>query len=484
MRQFIRTCAMATAIALCAVGAAFAAGQRQTGRAGDVPTLSWYYFGFDAGPGTAEVVEKMNEYIEPKIGARIQMVPLDWEPFLTQTNVKLAANEPYDIVFNPIWIDFIDGINRNKYRDITQLFPKHAPKTHALLGSAAMSGAFNGVQYAIPTLKEIAEGYGVLFNKQVLDRLGLSVANVRRMEDLVPLLTAVAQRAPDIVPFDVSGLGLTNLVELDYILGDDTIPIVTDISGAKVMFATEVPAYVNAVKLTQQLFKSGVISADAVVMDQARMKTLREEGKVFAWVSGVLPGRGATLSNDKVTWVQVDITTPIVSNKSMRGSMNGISSTSRNAEKALAFLELMNTDKYLNNLWAFGIEGKHYTMVSEGVIRRIPNSGFSHDWQWAFGNQFLNYLKHDEDPNKWKNIAAFNDRAVRVKSLGFDLDLSRFANSVQAIKLAYSEAGLAYKDLPVEQSIQELHRRVNAAGGQELLAYVQAEYNKFLARKK
>lgn len=484
MRKIGRLFATAAAIALCTAGTAFAGGQSQTVKSGDVPTLSWYYFGFDAGPGTAEVIEKMNEYIVPRIGARIEMVPLDWEPFLTQTNVKLAANEPYDIVFNPIWIDFLDGISRNKYKDITELFPKYAPKTHALLGTASLSGAFNGVQYAVPTLKEIAESYGILFNKQVLDRLGLSVANVKKIEDIVLLLTAVAQRAPDILPFDASGLQLTRLVELDYILGDDTIPIVTNVDGTNVMFATEVPAYVNALKVTQQLFKSGVISADAVVMDQARMKTLKQEGKVFATVSGLIPGMGASQSNDKVTWVQVDITKPKVSNKSMRGSMNGISSTSRNAEKALAFLDLMNTDKYLNNLWAFGIEGKHYTKLSENVIQRIPNSGFSHDWQWAFANQFLNYLKHDEDPNKWNNIAAFNDKAVRVKSLGFDLDLSKHANAVQAIKLAYSEAGLAFKDVPVEQSIQELHRRVNAAGGQELIAYVQAEYTKFLSRKK
>ena len=54
--------------------------------------------------------------------------------------------------------------------------------------------------------------------------------------------------------------------------------------------------------------------------------------------------------------------------------MQAISRTSKNPEIAMKFLEMFNTDKYLNNLINFGIEGTHYVKVADNVIKAGPQN--------------------------------------------------------------------------------------------------------------
>ena len=455
----------------------------------EIETISWYYFGFDAGPDTEEVVQAINEYIEPEIYANLELVPLDWDPFLTQTNVKLAANEPYDIVFSPVWIDFFDGISRNKYMDITEMFYEYAPNTADLLGESVYAGYFDGVMYAIPTLKEQSEAYVIMFNTELVDKYDLmdEVQAVDSAADLAPILEVIAESEPDVIPFDVSGLTLSKTAGLDFVTGDDTLPIATEIDDTEIKVVLEHEAYVEALRVQNQLFRDGIISADAAVQDQARLDTLKEQGRVFSFVDGGggLPDRAASLSNENVTWMQVYITQPIINNKVLRGSMNSISSTSRHPEKALMFLDLLNTDPYLNNLLAFGIEGEHYEVIDDerGIVERIPDSGYSHDWQWAFANQFINYIKSTEDPDRWEKIAEINESAAEAQSLGFDVDLDDYDNTVQAMKLIMSESGLTFVDGDFDTAVQDIIDQLYDAGAQELIDFVQAEYDAFLATK-
>src|SRR5258706_6270614 len=104
--------------------------------------------------------------------------------------------------------------------------------------------------------------------------------------------------------------------------------------------------------------------------------------------------------------------------------MNFISVTSKDKARAAMFMELENTDPFVNNTVAFGVEGTHWVRTATGQIDfpkglDAKTSGYVPAINWAFGNQFLNYLWTTEDPNKWKNYIAYNKSAVPANSLGF-----------------------------------------------------------------
>ena len=50
-----------------------------------------------------------------------------------------------------------------------------------------------------------------------------------------------------------------------------------------------------------------------------------------------------------------------ITNASARGAMTAINKNSAHPEKAMEFLNLVNTDEYLRNLLNYGIEGVHWT---------------------------------------------------------------------------------------------------------------------------
>ena len=79
-------------------------------------------------------------------------------------------------------------------------------------------------------------------------------------------------------------------------------------------------------------------------------------------------------------------------NGGTQATMTGINFKSKNKEKAIKLISLMNTDKELYNLVSLGIKDKHYTVGADGKYTEIKDSGYGIDG-WKIGNQF-NQLVH------------------------------------------------------------------------------------------
>ena len=443
--------------------------------------LTWYYFGDSPGKDAELVEAKMGEYLKDKINATIKLYPMGWDEFGTKTKAMAAANEPMDIVFSAQWIGFSEGIASNRWLDITDLFGQYCPKTKALMGEEWIAGGtVNDRFYAVSTMKEIGHAYGFMVNKELLEKYNLSLDNVKSLEDMRPLLEVIKANEPDVVPFDTSVLGVDVLLPQESISGD-ILPLVTEPSSDKVILSSELPGYSDLLNTVHDFFLKGYIPSDVSTAKES-MQGKRDNGLVFAFVSQLNPASAASNSNDKVTWETVYITPITISNNDIGGSMNSISATSKNPERALMFLELLNTDVYLNNLLAFGIEGKHYNMVSENTIEKIPDSGYSHGNQWVFANQFLNYYTTNDDPNKWEIIAEFNEKATPERSLGFKYDLEPWVEAVGAIKLIQSEY---YDGVGLQEPVSALEsrlERLNEAGINDLKEDLNAKYNEWLKK--
>jgi putative aldouronate transport system substrate-binding protein len=175
-----------------------------------------------------------------------------------------------------------------------------------------------------------------------------------------------------------------------------------------------------------------------------------------------------------------------MSNRETTGSMQAISSTSENPERALMFLELFNTDPALNNLINFGIDGTHYVKVSDSVIKAGPdNAKYNPGTGWAFGNQFINFLWDNEDPAKWANFKAFNDAALPTKTLGFVFDptpvkteIAQCANTWDEF-IPAMETGTVDPETMLPKAIEAL----KAAGGDKIVAEKQKQLDAWLAAK-
>lgn len=451
--------------------------------------LSWYYFGNTPGTGQAAVETALDAYLKDKINATIKFYPLDWNGFATTVGAKSAANEPFDIVFSPSWIGFLDYAAKNVYMDITDLFPKYCPKTKALLGDFVNGGFLNGKQLAIPTLKEMAHTAGFMLNKQLLDKYNLDINTLNTPADLEPMLKVIKENEPDITPFSVDGgSSLATIVPIDPVTGDNSYGVGALSGTTKVMDDFEIPEYVAALRMSRDWYQKGYIDKNAATdaaTNSQKTAADRKDGKVFAYVSNTIPGSAAVQSNDKVTWTQKQIMGAVTNLQDMRGSMNSISITSKNPERALMFLELVNNDPIVNNLIAWGIENKNYVVSAPGVIHQIMDSDYVHTNQWVFGNETINFLKDTESPTKWDDIKKFNESAVPEKSMGFAYTKSDdFKSQMDACRLIEGKQYLQYGVSDIDTELPKLITQLKQAGIDDIVASVQAEYDAWLATQK
>ena len=166
--------------------------------------------------------------------------------------------------------------------------------------------------------------------------------------------------------------------------------------------------------------------------------------------------------------------------------MMAISRTSKNPARVARFLELVNTDKYLNNLMNFGIEGKHYTKISDDMIKITPNAGYTLSGEtWMTGNVFLNYLVEGEDENKLKDLAEFNKEAIKPWYYGFVFDPIPVEQDIAAISNVMEEYNkqMTLGAVDPDTLIDNYRAKMKTAGIDKVQEEAQRQLDEFLASK-
>ncbi|HNR04237.1 MAG TPA: DUF3502 domain-containing protein, partial [Bacillota bacterium] len=243
----------------------------------------------------------------------------------------------------------------------------------------------------------------------------------------------------------------------------------------------EKPETMALLKTIRKFFQAGYIRKDAATVTDYNAD--EAAGKIFAATKSLKPGKDAEMSlTHGFEWVQVYITPPVISSRDTMGSLQAISSTSKNPERALMFLELFNTDPYLNNLINFGIEGKHYVKVSDSVIKAGPDqTKYNPGTGWMFGNQFINYLYESEDPKKWEQFEEFNQQAAGTQTLGFNFDPSPVKNEIAAVNNLWDKyvPALETGSIDPEVNVPKFLEELKAAGIDKVIAEKQEQLNEW-----
>ncbi|CAK4843182.1 unnamed protein product [Aphanomyces euteiches] len=119
--------------------------------------------------------------------------------------------------------------------------------------------------------------------------------------------------------------------------------------------------------------------------------------------------------------------------------MNAISKASKNPERALMLLELVNNDKDFYNLICYGILGTHYN-IENGVYTAIKDSAYAPGIDWVFGNQFNGLVRAGQPADVFEQTKKLNETAEVSPLTGFtfnDSALSTESAAVNAVKGEY-----------------------------------------------
>ncbi|WP_079913313.1 ABC transporter substrate-binding protein [Paenibacillus sp. 32352] len=460
--------------------------------------LTYYYPNPVASIKDVQLVQDaINKITQPAIHAAIELKPIDWGAYEQKMNVISAAGEEYDLAYtSPSSNNYYQNVAKGAFIPLDDLLASYAPKTKAAVPEILWNAAkVKGKLYGVVNYQIVAMPYGYSIPKQYLEKYQVDANGIKSYDDLTPYYQKWKEEHPALLYNKDGGDGFSNVPPLwgmDSVGGSMTPGwIRLDDPSLTVINQFESPEFKKEVERKRALYTLGIIPKDAAVMGGNDVNNAYKAGKyqLFTTGVGVKPGV-ASEEKAKYNGIQMEyraLSEPLITTSSALGTMTAISKTSKNPERAMMFLELLNTNKELYRLISYGIEGKHYNVVDKdnGVIELIKDSGYTPNTAWMFGNQFNGFYLSKEDVGNFEKIKQMNTSAKASPTLGFNFDAEPVKTEIAQTTSVYKE----YKDILMSgtadpaKTLPEFLEKMRKAGADKIIAEKQKQIDEWKKTK-
>ena len=465
-------------------------------------TLKMWFHGSTVTPEASQkVLAELNPYLQEKIGVTLEPIWGTWGDFDTATVTALTGGDAVDIYFTCNW----SANEYNKFaRDgywvkLDDMLAEYAPELLQTvpqgIWDCAVTNGYDGMGiYAVPALKDTATQNCWDVNGTLLAELGydvdavcaagldyfsaefeemLQAAKDAKGNDFYPLLVepAVLERMATttaIVTGDING---ANVLSYYY---DGASPS-NDI-GSQIVNKYGTPEFEAFAKKTYEYAQKGFISPSCQNTSTANdyRTACSASGEYLIGTQSYAYGceieyavaRGLDVRMVPAAKAYMDCT-------SGQGAMMAVSVTSKNPERALMFLNLLNTDPYVMTMLNYGVEGYTYETNDDGTITFIDENRANYSpWRNGMGNIRILPATAAEGLTYWEDFAAYYDAAEALPYGGYIFDGSALETEQAAIANVYAEyafnlmSGAVNPDDVMDEFLAEL----DEAGMQELLA--------------
>lgn len=489
--------AMALSLAACG-GDTSTSGSTSTGTGetstadGEVVTLKWVMVGNGMPSNYDAWLAQVNPYLEQKIGVNIDVEVVGWGDWDQRRNVIVNTAGEYDILFTNV-NTYTNDVGVGAFLDITDLLPEYAPDLWASIPEDFWDACrVNGQIYGIPAMKDSSITNLVVWDKGAMDAAGYDGSTMKDLTD--PELTEAlgSQALKDYLvengyadtAWPLSSSGATYLTFTYDTMGAGLIAMGVKYNDAegKVVSIYEQPEIMEYLNLFHQWYQDGIINADANVKPEEN--AYKPAAVAQGWPLAAVTNWGPNMGVEEAVAYQWGPT--IISNDSVRGSLSCISANCEHPDKALQFLQLVNTDTYVRDLFFYGVEGDNWEYTDETKTKVHKNNA---DWSMAGYTQGSFFTVTPTDAyefNEYDQVAEQNANAEPSVLLGFSMDTEPVKDQLnQCITIAESykselltgSCGGTDPETMVAQMVDEL----NAAGFQDVLTEAQRQVDEFLA---
>jgi len=462
------------------VGASIFAGcsSTATSKKSDVVTLKWYTIG--AEPKDLQLVEdEANKYLEEKMGVNIDMNFIDYGEYSQKLGVIINSGEAYDLAFTCSWAgDYLGNARKGAFLDLTPYLDTIGSEMKEAIDDRFWSGAeVDGGIYAVPNQKEICTAPMWVFTKEYVDKYNIPYTELHSLEDLEPWLKLIKENEPDVTPLYITK-GFSAPQYFEQLVDPVGIEYEDDSLVVKNMFETD--KMKSTLETLRKYYQAGYINADsATAQDDKSVKRFvtKGDGQPYAEV---------LWSKDlKYDVVASQITDSYITNASTTGSMIAVSKNSKNPDKAVEFLNLLNTDEYIRNLLNYGIEGTHYESVNDKQIKLTDKASDYSVGYYTLGNLFITKVLDNEPETKWDEFKEFNGAAKESAVLGFKFDTSKVTNEIAAINNVLEEfkSTIYSGSVDVDEYLDKLNKKLKDQGIDRVIEEMQTQLDAWLAEQ-
>lgn len=449
-----------------------------TSKNSDVVTLKWYTIG--AEPKDLQLVEdEANKYLEEKIGVNIDMNFIDYGEYSQKLGVIINSGEAYDLAFTCSWAgDYLGNARKGAFLDLTPYLDTTGSEMKEAIDQRFWNGAeVDGGIYAVPNQKEISTAPMWVFTKEYVDKYNIPYTEIHSLEDLEPWLKLIKENEPGVTPLYITK-GFSAPQYFEQLV--DPVGIEYDDTGLVVKNMFETDKMKSTLETLRKYYEAGYINSDsATAQDDKSIKRFvtKGDGQPYAEV---------LWSKDlKYDVVASQITDSYITNASTTGSMIAVSKNSKNPDKAVEFLNLLNTDEYIRNLLNYGIEGTHYESVNDKKIKLTDKATDYSVGYYTLGNLFITKVLDNEPETKWDEFREFNDAAKESAVLGFKFDTSKVTNEIAAINNVLEEfkSTIYSGSVDVDEYLDKLNKKLKDQGIDRVIEEMQTQLDAWVAEQ-
>ncbi|MFC0272676.1 ABC transporter substrate-binding protein [Metabacillus herbersteinensis] len=438
--------------------------------------ITWYTIGTPQ-KDTDKVFEEVSKYTKEKINATVKLKQIDWGDYDQKMQVMIASGESFDIAYTAGG-NYVLNAQKGAFKDLNALLDTHGQELKKTLDPAFLEGAkIDGKLYGIPSNKEVGQQSVYAFNKNLVDKYDMDISSVNSLQDLEPLLQTVKENESSFTPIAT----FKPYLPFDYVL-EDQMPFAFSLDGDtdKVVNIFESDVMMETLKTMHEYYKSGYIKADAATSTDPwplEVENWFVRKEMYQPTAELLWSRSAGYD------IAVQpMHEPITFNNSVTGAIQSISATSKNPERAMMFLNLLNTDPYLRNLVDKGIEGVHYEELENGKIEDLPARVDGYNMpSYSLGNHFILKLYENDPEDKWDSFKQFNDASIAAPSLGFYFDTNPVRTEIAAISNVSNEfaPALLTGSVDPEEFLPKANQKFKEAGLDKVLEEMQKQYDEW-----
>lgn len=395
--------------------------------------LIWYTIGTPQ-KDVDRVMEEVSKYTKEKINATITMKMIDWGDYTQKMQVNVASGEPMDIIFTSAGgFDYVQNARKGAFMELDDLLEKYGQDLKNTIDPAFLEGSkVDGHNYGIPANKELPQQEVWRFNKSLADKYNMDITSIRSLDSIEPLLKTIKENEPGVTPFAMDK-NYVPYVPYDYIIQNLPMAVKLDTTDYKIVNILETPEMKAALDLMHKYYQAGYVAPEAATTGST--SDLMTSGQWFMDRAQTQPLADNLWS---ASYGYPVVSTPasdaIITNTSVQGSIMAISANSEHPEKAMEFLNLLNTDPVLRNMVDSGIEGVHYKKIDDTHYENLAESKNYDMPSYSLGNNMLLFLNPNDPDDKWEQFKKFNAEGVNSPILSFNFDSTKVATEMAAVQ--------------------------------------------------
>ncbi len=452
--------------------------------------LTWYFVGTWPQPDQDLVFGEFNKQLKEKMNTTINFVPVGWADYDQKMNVIIASGEDYDICFTSNWTNNY-GLNAAKgaYAELDELLPKYAPKLLAQVPQTFWDAAkINGKIYGVVNEQIAARGPAYCVTDEIAAKYNFDVKGLKPYDynGLDPLLAQAEKDNPK--TFTIAYLDNTAYFKQDMVAGWN-IPgsIYVDDASAKVFNQFESPEVMQFAELMRDWNAKGYTNGNERIATKISDEENTTTDMVAAMEGAYKPGiEIAAVQRFKIPRSYIPAGDPVLTTSGICATMQAINRNSKNVERAMMFLELINTDADMYNLLNFGIKDKHFTIDADGFMVKEGDEAakYAPNVPWMFATNFIAYVDKGMPKDVWQQTKDMNNNAKVSPVLGFTFNIDPVkaeAGQCAAVVDEYRrsiELGVADK-----AKYDEFVAKLKSAGSDKVIAEMQTQIDAWKAAK-